>query len=65
MNKRLADVTWHVFRHTYIFRSVMAGIDLGTVQKLAGQNDIGMTTHYAHLLSDRKLDAVANLRSFS
>ncbi|WP_185827334.1 hypothetical protein [Edaphobacter aggregans] len=27
----LHDVTWHIFRHTYISRLVMAGVDLRTV----------------------------------
>jgi site-specific recombinase XerD len=63
-NKQLADVTWHVFRHTYISRLVMAGVDLRTVQELAGHKDISMTTRYAHLSPDHKLDAVAKLSSF-
>ena len=63
-NKQLADVTWHVFRHTYISRLVMAGVDLRTVQELAGHKDISMTTRYAHLSPDHKLSAVAKLSSF-
>lgn len=35
-NPALNDVTWHVFRHTYISRLVMAGVDIRTVQELAG-----------------------------
>ena len=31
-NGELADVTWHTFRHTFISRLVMAGVDLRTVQ---------------------------------
>jgi site-specific recombinase XerD len=63
-NKQLSDVTWHVFRHTYISRLVMAGVDLRTVQELAGHKDISMTTRYAHLSPDHKLSAVAKLSSF-
>jgi integrase len=63
-NKQLGDVTWHVFRHTYISRLVMAGVDLRTVQELAGHKDISMTTRYAHLSPDHKLSAVAKLSSF-
>ena len=63
-NRQLADVTWHVFRHTYISRLVMAGVDLRTVQELAGHKDISMTTRYAHLSPDHKLSAVAKLSSF-
>jgi site-specific recombinase XerD len=63
-NRQLADVTWHVFRHTYISRLVMAGVDIRTVQELAGHKDISMTTRYAHLSPDHKLTAVAKLSSF-
>jgi len=35
-SESLKDVTWHIFRHTYISRLVMAGVDLRTVQELAG-----------------------------
>jgi site-specific recombinase XerD len=63
-DQQLTDVTWHVFRHTYISRLVMAGVDLRTVQELAGHKDIGMTTRYAHLSPDHKLSAVAKLSSF-
>ena len=60
----LADVTWHVFRHTFISRLVMAGVDLRTVQELAGHKDISMTTRYAHLSPDHKLDAVDRLMAY-
>jgi site-specific recombinase XerD len=63
-SRELADVTWHVFRHTYISRLVMAGVDLRTVQELAGHKDISMTTRYAHLSPDHKLNAVAKLSAF-
>jgi site-specific recombinase XerD len=57
----LADVTWHVFRHTFISRLVMAGVDLRTTQELAGHKDISMTVRYAHLSPDHKLDAIDRL----
>jgi site-specific recombinase XerD len=57
----LADVTWHVFRHTFISRLVMAGVDLRTTQELAGHEDISMTVRYAHLSPDHKLDAIDRL----
>jgi integrase len=55
------DVTWHIFRHTYISRLVMAGVDLRTVQELAGHKDIKMTVRYAHLAPAHKLAAVDRL----
>lgn len=60
----LADVTWHVFRHSFISRLVMAGVDLRTVQELAGHKAISMTIRYAHLSPDHKLHAVAMLSAF-
>lgn len=57
----LHDVTWHIFRHTYISRLVMAGVDLRTVQELAGHKDVKMTTRYAHLAPSHKLAAVDRL----
>ena len=60
----LANVTWHVFRHTFISRLVMAGVDLRTTQELAGHKDISMTVRYAHLSPDHKLDAIDRLMTF-
>ena len=60
----LKDVTWHIFRHTYISRLVMAGVDLRTVQELAGHKDIKMTTRYAHLAPAHKLAAVDRLAEY-
>jgi integrase len=63
-NPALADVTWHIFRHTYISRLVMAGVDLRTVQELAGHKDIKMTVRYAHLAPAHKLAAVDRLAEY-
>ena len=60
----LHDVTWHIFRHTYISRLVMAGVDLRTVQELAGHKDIKMTVRYAHLAPAHKLAAVDRLTEY-
>jgi site-specific recombinase XerD len=63
-DKSLHDVTWHIFRHTYISRLVMAGVDLRTVQELAGHKDIKMTVRYAHLAPAHKLAAVDKLAKY-
>ncbi len=63
-NPALQDVTWHIFRHTYISRLVMAGVDLKTVQELAGHKDIKMTMRYAHLAPAHKLAAVDRLATY-
>ena len=63
-NAALADVTWHTFRHTFISRLIMAGVDVRTVQDLAGHKSIQMTMRYAHLSPDHKLDAVDRLTAY-
>jgi site-specific recombinase XerD len=63
-NPAVKDVTWHIFRHTYISRLVMAGVDLRTVQELAGHKDIKMTVRYAHLAPAHKLAAVDRLAEY-
>ena len=63
-NRALKDVTRHVFRHTYISRLVMAGVDLRTVQELAGHKDIKMTVRYAHLAPAHKLADVDKLAEY-
>ncbi|MGD0651089.1 MAG: site-specific integrase [Verrucomicrobiia bacterium] len=55
------DVVFHSLRHTYISRLVMAGVDIRTVQELAGHRTITMTMRYAHLGPERKKRAVARL----
>jgi integrase len=64
VNPALTDVTWHIFRHTYISRLVMAGVDLRTVQELAGHKDIKMTMRYAHLAPAHKLAPVDRLAEY-
>jgi integrase len=60
----LKDVTWHIFRHTYISRLVMSGGDIRTVQELAGHKDVKMTMRYAHLAPAHKLTAVDRLAEY-
>jgi integrase/transposase-like protein len=40
------EVVFHTLRHTYISRLVSAGVDIRTVQELAGHKTIGMTMRY-------------------
>ena len=63
-NPALADVTWHTFRHTFISRLVMAGVDLKAVQEFAGHKTITMTMRYAHLSPGHKLDAMSKLSAY-
>ena len=54
-------VSWHVLRHTFASRLVMAGVDLRTVQELMGHKSIAMTARYAHLAPKHQLDALEML----
>lgn len=55
------DVVFHTLRHTYLSRLTMGGVDLRTVQDLAGHKMITMTMRYAHLVPEHKQRAVAVL----
>ena len=44
----LQGLRFHDFRHTYATRLVTGGIDLATVQRLVGHQNIQMTIRYAH-----------------
>lgn len=55
------DVCFHTLRHTYISRLVLAGVDIRTVQELAGHKTITMTMRYAHLGPEQKKRAVVRL----
>jgi site-specific recombinase XerD len=55
------DVVFDCLRYTYISRLVMAGVDIRTVQELAGHRTITMTMRYAHLGPEHKERAVARL----
>ena len=57
----LKDFTWHCLRHTFISRLVTAGVDLRTVQELAGHKNIAMTCRYAHLAPGHQQAAVEML----
>ena len=56
-----SDVVFHTLRHTYISRLMMAGVDVRTVQELAGHKSITMTMRYAHLAPEQKKRAVVKL----
>ena len=43
---------WHLLRHTFISRLVMAGVSLRTVQAIAGHASIRTTEIYSHLAPD-------------
>lgn len=57
-------VTPHQLRHTYISRLILAGVDLKTVQYLAGHASVQLTLDvYTHLIGHRPEDLIAAVRS--
>jgi site-specific recombinase XerD len=52
----------HALRHTYASQLVMSGVDLPTVQKLMGHEDIQTTMIYSHLAQDHLAEAVEKLK---
>jgi site-specific recombinase XerD len=58
---KLSEVLWHTLRHTFVSNLIMKGVDIRTVQELAGHKTITMTMRYAHLASSHTLEAVERL----
>jgi integrase len=58
---KIPNFTWHCLRHTFISRLVMRGVDLRTVQELAGHKTIAMTVRYAHLAPEHNQSAIERL----
>lgn len=59
----LTNFRFHDLRHTFISYLVMNGVDIRTVQELAGHKTLTMTMKYAHLSPDHKSQAI-NLLDF-
>lgn len=57
-NAKISNFTWHDLRHTFISRLVMRGVDLRTVQELAGHKSITMTVRYSHLSPQHTQNAI-------
>jgi integrase len=63
-NPALRNVTWHILRHTFISRLVMAGVDLVTVMNQAEHKTLAMTTRYSHVAPDHKKEAMDKLNAY-
>ena len=61
----LKDVTPHTLRHTCLSRLAARGVDLVTVQALAGHAQISTTLRYAHLVSTQQAVALLERRDVS
>lgn len=57
------DWTLHICRHTFCTRLTAGGIDLRTVQTLAGHRNIKTTMNYAHFVPDNMFRALEVLQS--
>lgn len=59
----LHGATPHTFRHTYITLAASSGIDVKTLQSIAGHSDIKMTMdRYAHKRDEKIVEAWARIR---
>ena len=59
----LHGATPHTFRHTYITLAASSGIDVKTLQSIAGHSDIKMTMdRYAHKRDEKIVEAGARIR---
>lgn len=58
----LHEATPHTFRHTYITLAASSGIDVKTLQSIAGHSDIKMTMdRYAHKRDEKTIEAGAQI----
>ena len=54
----LHGATPHIFRHTYITLAASTGMDVKTLQEIAGHSDIGTTMNrYAHARTEKVVEA--------
>ena len=54
----LHDATPHVFRHTYLTIAASSGLDIKTLQAIAGHADIQMTMNcYVHKREEKIIEA--------
>lgn len=60
LKKTKPKIHFHSLRHGYATESLRSGVDLYTISKLLGHQDISTTTIYAHLCPE---DAIREVRS--
>jgi len=61
----LSDITIHSMRHDFCTQLVKKGIDIYTVQRLAGHADIRTTMRYVHALERKDFEALEDLHDFN
>lgn len=60
LKKKKPKIHFHSLRHGFATESLRSGVDLYTISKLLGHEDISTTTIYAHLCPE---DAIREVRS--
>ena len=55
LKNRKPKIHYHSLRHGYATESLRSGVDLYTISKLLGHEDISTTTIYAHLCPDKAI----------
>jgi site-specific recombinase XerD len=60
VNKR---ITFHSARHTFALLLLEQSTDIYTVSKLLGHRDVRTTQRYAHILDDKKRQAIDRIPS--
>jgi site-specific recombinase XerD len=61
---KVYDISLHTLRHTYCTDLAAAGVDIRTIQELAGHSDIKTTMKYVHLVDRNKHNAVRALKRY-
>lgn len=57
-------LTPHSCRHTYITMLAESGVDIKTIQELAGHSNMKMSLHYTHISKNTKENAVSGIEKF-
>lgn len=57
----LPGIGFHTFRHTFITHLILNGVDLPTVQKLAGHASIETTMIYMHVCQDHAKESIKKI----
>lgn len=52
---------WHTFRHTFITHLILNGVDIATVQKIAGHYSIETTMIYTHVCQDHAKESISKI----
>jgi len=58
---KIAGVSWHTLRHTFVSRPIARGLDIVTVQQRHGHPRVAVTLRCTHTNLDSKVRAVGKL----